>query len=517
MAVSKKAKQVEELSHHLTGIMHGIEKEGLRVDLQNHVAQSGHQRELGSTLTHPSITTDYSEALLEFITPKLSSIEDSIAYLADLHSFTLRNIDEELIWPASMPCALEGEASIPIADYGSSNVGQLKHIYRQGLAVRYGRIMQSIAGIHYNFSLPDEFWVEYQQVLGDQGDLQSFKSEQYFCLVRNFQRNSWLLHYLFGASPVLDRSFLDGREHKLEQFQQNTFGLPYATSLRMSDLGYQNSAQEQLHVSYCSLEDYIETLGLAVYQPYKDYENIGIQKDGQYIQLNANILQLENEFYSDIRPKRVTESGEKPIQALRSRGVEYIEVRILDINPFKPEGIDAQQARFMDAFLLHCLLADCPPQVTTTCVEPRTNLRNTILRGRDPDLMLVLDDRKVPLQMAADTLLEEIFDAAALLDRAHGKQRYTFAVAAQLGKLGDPDLTPSGQVMQAINGGVEFIDLIARVAARHKEYFLARDYAILDANELAETAEESLQQQLEMEQGDEIPFSEFLEKYNANR
>ncbi len=507
-------KQAADLSHRLIGIMHGIEKEGLRVDRQLHVAQTGHQPALGSTLTHPSITTDYSEALLEFITPKLAGIEESIAYLTDLHAYTSRNIGDELIWPASMPCRLKGDASIPIADYGSSNVGQLKHVYRQGLAVRYGRIMQSIAGMHYNFSLPDEFWQAYQAVHSDAGELKGFKSAQYFCLVRNFQRFSWLLHYLFGASPVLDRSFLDGREHELEQFLDNTFGLPYATSLRMSDLGYQNSAQEQLRVSYCSLDDYLETLGLAVYQSYDNYEKIGVTRNGKYIQLNTNILQLENEYYSDIRPKRVTRSGEKPIEALRSRGVEYIEVLILDINPFLPEGIDASQARFMDAFLLHCLLAEGPRQVTTTCVEPRTNLRNTVIRGRDPQLMLMQDDRQVRFKDAAAQLLDEIAGSAEMLDLAHGGDAYSNALTDQLAKLSDPNLTPSGKIMQQVHSGVEFVDLVESLAKQHKGYFKAHQNRVLSDQELAAAAAKSLADQLAMESADEIPFTEFLQQYN---
>jgi glutamate--cysteine ligase len=500
----------------LVDIQRGIEKEGLRVTSDIEVSQVGHPSALGSTLTHPSITTDYSEALLEFITPKCVSIEDTIAYLSDLHSFSLRHLPGEVIWPASMPCKLEGDASIPIAVYGSSNIGYMKHVYRQGLAVRYGRIMQSIAGIHYNFSLPDAFWIAHQKQVGDSQSLQDFKSEQYFSLVRNFRRHSWLLHYLFGASPVLDHSFLDGRSHSLEEFSDQTYGLPYATSLRMSDLGYQNSAQQDLHVSYNSLPEYTQTLGEAVHQTYKPYEKIGTQVDGKYVQLNTNILQLENEYYSDIRPKRVTESGEKPIHALNNRGVEYIEVRILDINPFIAQGISAEQMRFMDAFLIHCLISQCPLQSMSTCSEIKTNQTNVIKRGRDPKLLMQRDGESLPLAEAAGQLLNCVTKAAALLDEANQTTLYTEAAGAQRIKVADPTQTPSGRVMQMVGAGEEFLDIANSLAHQHKQWFSESSTRRLSDETLEKMAAKSLVEQADIEARDDMSFDDFLAAYNVH-
>ena len=147
----------ENIIRSLAGIQRGVEKEGLRVTADNSISQLHHPDAVGSTLTHPTITTDYSEALLEFITPKQQGIESTIEFLRDLHSFTLNHLSDEVIWPGSMPCALNGDSSIPIADYGSSNIGQLKHVYRQGLGVRYGRTMQAIAGcLLYTSDAADE-------------------------------------------------------------------------------------------------------------------------------------------------------------------------------------------------------------------------------------------------------------------------------------------------------------------------------------------------------------------------
>ncbi len=513
----------DELIPHLLQIGRGVEKEGLRIKPCSGIAQDAHPKALGSTLTHPSITTDYSEALLEFITPKQTQVEDTISYLRNLHQFTLQNMGDQLVWPASMPCRIDGDESIPIANYGSSNVGTLKHVYRQGLGVRYGRTMQAIAGIHYNFSLPDSFWQAYQskfvQEHGEDGssELQDFKSAHYFSLIRNFRRYSWILHYLFGASPVLDSSFLSGHpSHNLDKFSDKTYGLPYATSLRMSDLGYQNSAQEELHVSYNSLQDYVLTLGKAIKQSYKQYEDIGVKKGDQYIQLNTNVLQIENEYYSDIRPKRVTQSGEKPIAALTERGVEYIEVRILDINPFLAEGISAQQMRFMDAFLLHCLFAQCPQNSDTRCQEIRSNQTNVILRGRDPELTLRRGDEQVPFKDAAGELLDAIMKTAKLLDQAHDSFEYTSAVYAQQAKVDSPSLTPSGQIMDAVNNGADFIDLAYAQAEIHKKNYASIEFSESAEQDLVTQAAESLQAQQNIEDADTLSFADFLDAYNAS-
>ena len=305
----------------------GIEKEGLRVDGAGRIAQTPHPAALGSKLTHPHITTDYSEALLEYITPVYCRPADAMAFLGDLHRFSYRYLGEELIWPASMPSRLDGNDSIPIADYGSSNVGTMKRVYRKGLDVRYGRIMQAIAGVHYNVSLPDDLWALLRQIDGAEATpMNDYRSARYFGLIRNFRRHSWLLLYLFGASPALDRSFLPSGEvpDKLEPHGEETLVSRYATSLRMSDLGYQNKVQEQLKICFNSLSNYVNTLRHAISTPWPAYQAKGVQEGDEWRQLNANILQIENEYYSDVRPKRVARHDETPSQALEARGVEFL-------------------------------------------------------------------------------------------------------------------------------------------------------------------------------------------------
>jgi len=521
----KQLKKPESYSF-LTHILRGIEKEGLRVTPEATIAQTQHPQTLGSALTHSSITTDYSEALMEFITPAFQQIDDNIEYLFDLHSFTLANIKDEYLWPASMPCRLAGDESIPIAQYGASHIGQMKYVYRQGLAHRYGRTMQSIAGIHYNFSMPEEFWSYCQQVSQDKNDLQAFKSKRYFDQIRNFRRHSWLLIYLFGASPVLDKSFMHKTQHQLKELSDNTLGLPFATSLRMSDLGYQSKAQASLNISYNTLDSYIKGMVKAVHQRHHDYEKIGVKPNGNYRQLNANILQIENEYYSEIRPKRVTRSGEKPVEALRERGVEYVEVRILDTNPLLPVGIDAQQIRFLDAFMLYCLLSESPELSSKEYEEIQYNQQQVALEGRKPSLMLKQHEQPIAFGLMAKKLLDEISPIADLLDQAHNAApeallptnhtRYADALSTQLDKVGDSELTPSGIIMREIVKGSNFAETMLNQAKKHQDFFITRGLSDEINTGLELLAKESFALQQKIEASDENTFDDFLQHYNAS-
>ena len=456
----------------LTQCLHGIERECLRVDAHGHLAMTPHPIALGSALTHAQITTDYSEALLEFITPAEPDPADTLADLERIHRFAASRLDGEYLWSPSMPGLLPEEADIPIARYGSSNIGRLKYVYRQGLALRYGKTMQCIAGIHYNFSLAEGIWPLLQQLDGDTQSARDYQSAAYIALIRNFRRYSWLLMYLFGASPALDASFLRGRPHQLQQLDADTLYLPYATSLRMSDLGYQNNAQAGLTPCYNDLDSYIDSLRRAVSTPYAPYEKVGTKVDGEWVQLNTNILQIENEYYSNIRPKRVTYTGERPIQALMARGIQYVEVRCLDINPYLPLGIDLDQARFLDAFILFCALQDSPLLASGVCRASTENFLKTVKEGRRPGLHLQRDGAPIELQTWAGELLDAFAPIAALLDRAYGGDAYRNALQLQRRKVEDADLTPSARVLAELQARDEsfrdFALQIGRASCRER-------------------------------------------------
>lgn len=501
----------------LTDLRRGVEKESLRINPEGTLAQSPHPSGLGSALTHGSITTDYSEALLEFITPVSRSISETLEILADIHTFTYRQLGQERLWPLSMPCIVSGDAGIPVARYGASNVARMKTVYRLGLGHRYGRMMQAIAGIHYNFSVPEAYWdaVRAEEAPGD--DRQSYITKRYLGLIRNFHRWSWLLIYLFGASPAVCASFLRGRgEHTLEAMdpEGSTLHRPYATSLRMGGLGYNSAAQKGLQVCYNNLETYLHTLRDAIVTPHPAYARYPAGAGGDYQQLNDSLLQIENEFYSTIRPKRVTESGETALSALHRGGIQYIEVRCLDVNPFCPEGIDAPTMRFLDAFLLHCLLEDSPECSPEEQTRLDANLERVVNRGREPGLLLATADGEAPFAELAADRLAGVAGAAALLDAAHGDGDYAAAVRLQGARVTDPAQTPSARMLAEMRAGeLPFYRLGLRYSERWAEHYLRRPLAEEVERTLVAESERSLQKQRAIDAADGPDFAGYLAAY----
>lgn len=504
-----------ELRPPLRAIVRGLEKESLRVTADGLLAQTPHPACLGSALCNPHITTDYSEALLEFITPPQQDIPGLLNQLDELHRFTYQCLHGELLWAASMPCILRGDENITVASYGSSNIGRMKTVYRLGLGYRYGRAMQTIAGIHYNFSLPDAFWTRYGVALGSSLPLQAFKNQQYLGLIRNFRRHSWLLIYLFGASPALCRSFLGDQPHDLEEFDRGTLYHPHATSLRMGKLGYQSSAQEDIVVPYDSLDAYIAALAQLLTQQVPAYQRVGTRAaDGQWRQLSTALLQIENEFYSTIRPKQTTHRGEAPIRALAERGIEYVEVRALDVNPYLPLGIDSDQLRLLDLFLLHCLLLPSPTLGAEEYHESQANMAAVVDRGRSPDLQLQRAGQPLSMHAWAREILSELQQITPLLDGDGPSRPYLETVQQQLRKLDDPWLTPSGMIM----GDLALNERSWFHFAMEQSHLHAEEFRLRPLNDdrtafFQAAALQSVQEQTRIEQASEPDFEVFLRQY----
>ncbi|WP_299585231.1 glutamate--cysteine ligase [uncultured Microbulbifer sp.] len=503
----------------LRGIRRGLEKESLRVANDGTLAQTPHAQTLGSALTHESITTDFSEALLEFITPPVATPEEALRILDRIHRYTYSQIGDERLWVNSMPCVIGTDSDIPVARYGNSHSGTMKTIYRLGLGLRYGRAMQTIAGIHYNFSLPDAFWLYLHELEGSSEALCEFKTRRYFDLIRNFRRNYWLLIYLFGAAPAVCSSFVEGRQHKLETFNDDghTLHAPHATSLRMGDLGYNSEVQQSLVVCYNNLRSYLSTLCSAISRPYGPYRELGVKdSEGKYQQLSPGVLQIENEFYSPIRPKNPAKRGETALAALNNRGVEYIEVRCLDLNPFMPLGIDAQQMRFIDSFLLHCLLTDSPETDEADYRTTQENQQRIVYRGHEPDLKLRCNGDERELKEWAFQLLGEIDTVAELLDSAWGGDQYRGAVGVQRGKVKGEVATPAQQMLAEMQEqNLNFYHWAMQKAEQHRRYFLERPLDSDSVRGFSREAEESLLKQKQVEAEDTGSFEAFLSHYYA--
>ena len=484
----------------LLAMRRGIEKESLRTHTDGRLSTRAHPAALGSALTHPHITTDFSESQVELVTGVHASAAGAIDELTRVHQFVYRALDDEMLWAGSMPCGLPGDDDIPIGRYGSSNVGQAKSVYRLGLAHRYGRRMQTISGIHYNWSMP------------------GIDNEGYFSLIRNFRRHSFLLLVLFGASPAICSSFVEGRAHPLETIRDQTLGLPWATSLRMGKLGYQSDAQASLAVSYNSLEHYGATLADALTRPHPPYEHIGIRAaDGSYNQLSTALLQIENEFYGTIRPKRVIRPGERPLHALRERGVEYVEVRCMDLDPFEPVGIAASTGRLLDVFLLHCLLADSPPDSAQEINELARNQDRAAMRGREPGLQLERRGDLVLLRDWALELLAEMAPIAAALDQLNGAGQHADALHSAQARLRGEALLPAAQVLRTMHETHQdsYVRFTLARSLANRSALLELPLSDESAARQRKQAEASVARQLALEAAEQLPFEQYRQQYLA--
>jgi glutamate--cysteine ligase len=503
----------------LSGGLKGVEREALRVRTDGRLAQTDHPLALGSALANPHITTDYSESLIELVTPPFPNSWELQQYLCDIHQFVYSELGQELLWATSMPCVVGGDAEIPIARYGSSNIGRMKHVYRVGLGHRYGRMMQAISGVHFNYSFPGQLWPVFEAVTESKLRGQALIDDAYFALLRNYRRYGWLILYLFGVSPAVCRSFFAGREvpAELQSLGKGTLFLPYATSLRMSDLGYRNKNQAGVHVSVNSLEEYVRDLSRLISTPHPEYQAIGVEVDGEWRQLNANLLQIENEYYSFIRPKRVAHSGERPTRALLRGGVQYVEMRSLDVGAYDPVGVNQRKLLFLEAFAALCLLRESPPLSPELSDKYEANHVTVASRGREPGLALWTERRALPLADWATEILDQMQGICELLDAGDASKPYSAALAFQRQKVLDQGELPSARLLDEMKRqGMSFSELAIWMSEMHRDYF--RELYPPNPARLAEfrdEAEASLEEQRSVEARDAMPFAEFVARYTA--
>ncbi len=497
----------------LSGGLRGVERECLRVTPSGRVAATAHPNDLGSALTHRYITTDFAEALLELITPPAKSNRQVGDWLAALHEFVLERIGAaEQIWPASMPPAILDDGDLSPAQYGASNIGRLKHVYRLGLANRYGPRMQAIAGIHFNYSPPPELWSALPHRHGRPSGVVAKRSSWIMGQMRNVRRLAWLPTYLLGASPAFHSSLSSVRQPDLKNGRSGTLFAPDATSLRMSTLGYTSALQARLVISANSLHQYVRDLEAAVHAPHAGYAGIGVRANGEYRQLSASVLQVENEYYSPARPKRRIRPGERAATALRRRGAEYLELRLVDADPFEPLGVSADSMRFMEAFLLYCLLEESPPMPADEYLAFLSNLDATAWRGRAKNAKLFREGREVLLRHWGLEICDRLAPVCEALD---GKDDGPYGKALQAAGecLRDPGLTPASRVLDELSGagwdhqawGME------KAQAASRPPLVPPDSARRQA--LKDEAPASLKRQDWQESQDQPPFHEFLAQY----
>lgn len=503
----------------LQGRMVGVEKECLRVAPDGTLSLRPHPVGLGSALTHASITTDFSEALLEIVTPPYKDLGSTLEHLSDVQKFVYSKLPQgELLWGTSMPCGLKLDCDVPIGRYGTSNIGHMKQVYRRGLGLRYGRKMQAIAGVHYNYSYPDSFWQILAEIDGKTAD-QDFISAQYFALARNILRFGWLIPYLFGASPAVCGTFFGTQSapEVMKKHASNTYYEQFATSLRMGDIGYQNNRDDSttVNASYNSVDEYVDFLKHAISEHSEQYAKLGLyDADGEHQQLNTNLLQIENEHYSSIRPKQITEPMEMPALAMERRGVRYVELRSLDVNAYDPLGINDEQLRFLESFMLFCMLCESPPMDAKEQLQNKSNLIAVAHRGRDPELQLQRGEQTVSLRQWGSEILDMVGELCDLLDVAGQPKVYCNSLTQQLQKIHDPAKTPSGQMLQEIlDNDEDFFTFGLRKSKEHKQH--CEQLSAEKQQAFEQSVAESIARQAEIEASDHISFDEFLKNYHA--
>jgi len=494
----------------------GLEKESLRVSADGGITRSRHPLSLGSALTNSYITTDYSEALTEIITPPFTNSSDALDFLGDAHAFVYSHLQDEVLWATSMPCVLSGGSNIPIAEYGTSNAACMKTVYRRGLGHRYGRVMQVISGVHFNYSLPDAFWPLFQELEQNSSSPREFVDRFYFGMLRNLQRYGWLVPYLFGASPAVCKSFIGDKETRLSLFNESTYFEPFATSLRMGDIGYTNSREKSVGINVCydSLDSYINSLSSAINTSCKEWEQIGTVVDGRYEQLNTNILQIENEHYSSVRPKQIAGSLEKPTLALQKRGVRYVELRSIDVNAFHPLGVSQEQLWFLEVFMLFCLLHESPDINSDEQIVIDRNLELVAHRGRDENISLLRQDEEIKLRDWATELCTNMLGVCEQLDQDDPSRPYSSVLRQQLEVVADPNRTPSAMMLAEMReNGEGFFHFAQRMSLQHSRFF--GDWQLQQERKqlFEDEARDSLELQRSMEDADEVSFERFLQQY----
>lgn len=509
-SVQTNVEALGEQSELIKSVSMGLEREGLRVDGQGKLSQQPHPKALGSALTNTNITTDFAENLLEFVTNVYHSPEELYQALDDIQAFASENLQDELIWPDSMPPLVDNVDEIPIAQYGSSNAARMKTLYRKGLSHRYGKMMQSIAGIHFNFSLSDEFFEALQKATGNTQSLIDFKSERYLHVMRAVSRFGFLVPYFLGASPVMPKSFLsDNNNHQFEKFDNETVYIKESTSLRLSDIGYSNN-KCKFTVSFNTLKDYVANIERAILTPCDKVSHIPLKENGEYLQINNHILQIENEYYASIRPKQVLKSGETLLSALKTRGIGYVELRSVDIMPTIATGISIETIRFLQAFLTTCVLSNSTPLCDQEYEQNQKNLSLIASKGRASDLTLKIQDTEYPLKDLLTFTLDWIKPVAEILG-----QEYVDSLTPLYAMITDSDLTPSAKIVHELaTTPIQYNDYCIEKATEFKKRYLTEN--ILSDEKRAEfqtLSEQSLARQAELEAELQIDFDEYLSNY----
>lgn len=398
----------------------GIEWESLRARGEGELSLTPHPKAFGDKYTNPLITTDFSESQIEMITPAFNTIDeafDTFSLLADLVNSSLP--DDEYLWFQSIPCILPYNDKIPIAQY--SGEGAKSQKYREDLAKKYGVKKQMISGVHFNFSFDDEVLKKLHDIMGSDLSFQSFKNEVYLKIARNYLRYCWLIIYLTGCSIGSHNTFTKDCIHLMDA--KDNYGSYYSTkgpSFRNASCGYKNL--KDLYPSYDSVDEFTSDVN-------------GFIENGD--------LSEAKELYTQIRlkPKR----PEDYLNSLKNDGIEYIEIRTLDINPFYQCGLVKHDMTFLHLFLIYMFVKD-ESSYPDWQKEAHINEENAAERSYDESMRLIRDGKKVTLKSWASEIINEMYGMCEVL--GIDNERQTLRIMCN--RIKDPGLTYGQRMLNLI-------------------------------------------------------------------
>ena len=332
----------------------GVEKENIRVDKNGIISQTPHPAVFGDKLSHAYITTDFSESQVEMITPPLPSITETLGFLETIHDIVSIELNDEYLWPQSIPPILPNEEEIPIAHYAQK--GKKEEEYREKIAEKYGRKKQAVSGIHFNISLNDTLLQVLYQNTSQEISFEAFRDEVYLKITRQLLRYRWLYVLIFGCSPIVDPTYeLKCRDLPI-YFNSKTRGL----SLRNSCFGYGNL--EDLYPDYSSAKGYLQSIEEMV---------------------KKGTLSASKELYASVRPKFIN----------NSEHITYVEARFIDINPMSKIGLTPEMLQFIHWLAIYGLLTDEQNDFTSEFQSiANLNHENVSLYGLLEKLIFISED-----------------------------------------------------------------------------------------------------------------------------
>ena len=383
----------------------GVEREGLRVGVKGELSRNKHPKVFGNKIMNPYITTDFSESQLELITPVFNTSKEVYDFLNALYDIVALEIGDEYIWPESMPCIIPDDREIPIATFCKCKQGEEARAYREELLRKYGGKIQLISGIHYNFSLDDDVLNKLYENSSKKEDFKTFKDNLYLKIVRNYLRYRWLLIYLLGSTGVVHSSYKGECLKKLDNISQGAYSCEGIVSYRNSDCGYGNRVT--LFADYTSTREYVNSLKRFI---------------------NDGLIQSPKEFYSSVRPKG--KNPNKILESLLDEGIQYLEYRSIDINPFSKGGISLEDLEFLELFNLYLLFKE-ESNYKDWQIDGLENQKN-IARNGGLDIELIRDGEKISKVEWGLEILNEIRDINHILNLGKGE-----LIDAQIEKIKD--------------------------------------------------------------------------------